>query len=266
MERPPPGEREKRGGVLALARAPRAHSVSPAMSRALFALVAILPSVTTRWCQLENVKTDPDKDFTFSGPWRLDGCTTLELDHGKCDEEDCPHRVALVDEEGIELADALHGNTVLTAISLAANKITDESAKALAESLRDNEVLNELNLMGNEIGDEGAAAIAEVFQTNPVFTLLNLEANQIGDEGGKAILDLLKSNTSALEIVYIENNKMAKWIEEEVAEEVRLNQEIPEEAMKMVEESRKGLTFDTFDPSDFKPPPPPPKLPWPDEL
>jgi len=212
------------------------------------------------------VKTDPDKDFTFAGPWRLDGCTTLELDHGKCDEEDCPHRVALVDEEFIEFADALHGNTVLSAISLAANKMTDESAKALAEALRDNEVLNELNLMGNEIGDEGAVALAEVFQTNQVFTVLNIEANQIGDEGGKAILDLLKSNMSALEVVYIENNKMAKWIEEEVAEENRLNQEIPEEAMKVVEESRKGIDFGSFKPSDLIPPPPPTKLPFPEEL
>ena len=103
-------------------------------SATLLALAALLPCVVTRWCQLETVKTDPDRDFTFAGPWRLDGCTTLELDHGKCDEDDCPHRIGLVDEEIIELADALHGNTILTALSLAANKITDESAKALAEA------------------------------------------------------------------------------------------------------------------------------------
>lgn len=235
------------------------------MSRAVFTLVALLPVVTARWCQLENVKSDPDKDYSFAGPWRLDGCTTLELDHGKCDEDDCPHRVGLVDEELIELADALHGNTAITAISIAANKMTDESAKALAEALRDNEALNELNLSNNQIGDEGAAAIAEVFQSNQVMMLLNLESNLIEEEGGKAILDLLKSNTSALEILYIENNNLPKWIEEEVAEENRLNQEVPPEAMKEVEESRKGIDFGTFDPADFKQPPPK-KLPFPDEL
>ena len=268
------------------------------MPRAVFTLVALLPVVTARWCQLENVKSDPDKDYSFAGPWRLDGCTTLELDHGKCDEDDCPHRVGLVDEELIELADALHGNTAITAISIAANKMTDESAKALAEALRDNEALNELNLSNNQIGDEGAAAIAEVFQSNQVMTLLNLESNLIEEEGGKAILDLLKSNTSALEILYIENNNLPKWIEEEggkaildllksntsaleilyvennnlpkwieeeVAEENRLNQEVPPEAMKEVEESRKGIDFGTFDPADFKQPPPK-KLPFPDEL
>ena len=235
------------------------------MSRAVFTLVALLPVVTARWCQLENVKSDPDKDYSFAGPWRLDGCTTLELDHGKCDEDDCPHRVGLVDEELIELADALHGNTAITALSIAANKMTDESAKALAEALRDNEALNELNLSNNQIGDEGAAAIAEVFQSNQVMMLLNLESNLIEEEGGKAILDLLKSNTSALEILYIENNNLPKWIEEEVAEENRLNQEVPPEAMKEVEESRKGIDFGTFDPADFKQPPPK-KLPFPDEL
>ena len=246
-------------------RAHSARTTQHGMSRALFTLVALLPVVTARWCQLENVKSDPDKDYSFAGPWRLDGCTTLELDHGKCDEDDCPHRVGLVDEELIELADALHGNTAITAISIAANKMTDESAKALAEALRDNEALNELNLSNNQIGDEGAAAIAEVFQSNQVMTLLNLESNLIEEEGGKAILDLLKSNTSALEILYIENNNLPKWIEEEVAEENRLNQEVPPEAMKEVEESRKGIDFGTFDPADFKQPPPK-KLPFPDEL
>ena len=154
-------------------------SVWFSLGGAVLTLVALLPVVTARWCQLENVKSDPDKDYSFAGPWRLDGCTTLELDHGKCDEDDCPHRVALVDEELIELADALHGNTALTAISIAANKMTDESAKALAEALRDNEALNELNLSNNQIGDEGAAALAEVFQSNQVMMLLNLETNLI---------------------------------------------------------------------------------------
>ena len=66
-----------------------------------------------------------------------------------------------------------------------------------------------------------SAALAEVFQSNQVMMLLNLESNLIEEEGGKAILALLKSNTSALEILYIENNNLPKWIEEEVAEENR---------------------------------------------
>lgn len=239
-------------------------------SATLLALAALLPCVVTRWCQLETVKTDPDRDFTFAGPWRLEGCTTLELDHGKCDEDDCPHRIGLVDEEIIELADALHGNTILTALSLAANKITDDSAKALAEALRDNEALNELNLANNQIGDDGAVALAEVFATNQVLTQLNIEYNQLGDEGGRAILDLHRSNMSAMEIVYIEGNDMAPWIVEEVKKENRLNTEIPPEAMKMVEESRQGIDFTSFEKAaemerNVKAPKPL-DLPFPEEL
>ena len=79
----------------------------------LLSLAALLPFAATRWCQLESVKTDPDRDYTYAGPWRIDGCTTLELDHGKCDEDDCPHRTGLVDEELIELADAMQLEAVI---------------------------------------------------------------------------------------------------------------------------------------------------------
>lgn len=233
---------------------------------AALGLAAALPLTASKWCQLETVKSDPDNDFSFSGPWRLDGCTVLELDHGKCDEEDCPHRTALIDDEIIELADALHGNTMLDAISLSANKVTDESAKALAEALRDNEALKELNLMGNEIGDEGAIALAEVWQTNQVFTTLNIEFNQIGDEGGKALLDVHRSNTSALEIVYIENNDMSQWLYEEVKKENRYNTDIPEEAVRFVEESAKGMDFSEWDKPIKVDPPQKLNLPWPEEL
>ena len=100
------------------------------------ALLLALPSLlSARWCQVENVKADVEGDYTFAGPWRVDTCTTLLLDHGRCDEDECPHRKQFEDEEIIELADALHGNTVLTALDLGSNKLTDESVKALAEAL-----------------------------------------------------------------------------------------------------------------------------------
>lgn len=171
-------------------------------------VLAVLPLTASRWCQLENVKADIRGDYTFSGEWRLDSCTTLQLDHGKCAENDCPHRVKFGDEEIIELADALHGNSVLTALSLSANKLTDESVKALAEAMRDNEALTELNLQANSIGDGGALALAEVLETNPTFTVLNLQQNLISDVGGRALVDVLKSNTSALETLHLGGNKM----------------------------------------------------------
>lgn len=88
----------------------------------LLSLLLLLCGAAARWCQIETVKEDVNRDYTFSGPWRIETCTTLELDHGKCDEEDCPYRTKLVDEEIIELADALHGNKALTALSINSNQ------------------------------------------------------------------------------------------------------------------------------------------------
>ena len=137
------------------AKPPRASDTlaSRAMIALRAALLLALPSLlSARWCQVENVKADVEGDYTFAGPWRVDTCTTLLLDHGKCDEDECPHRKQFEDEEIIELADALHGNTVLTALDLGSNKLTDESVKALAEALRDNEALIDLSLRDNQIG------------------------------------------------------------------------------------------------------------------
>ena len=188
-------------------------------------VLAMLPLAAPRWCQVENVKADVKGDYSFTGAWRLDSCTTLQLDHGKCAEHDCPYRVKFGDEEIIELADALHGNSVLTALSLSANKLTDESVKALAEALRENEALTELNLQANDIGDGGALALAEVLEQNPTFTVLNLQQNNIGDAGGRALLEVLKSNTSALETLHLGGNKMVSdlaALAQEVTERNRL--------------------------------------------
>ena len=141
--------------VHAPAKPPRASDTlaSRGMIALRAALLLALPSLlSARWCQVENVKADVEGDYTFAGPWRVDTCTTLLLDHGKCDEDECPHRKQFEDEEIIELADALHGNTVLTALDLGSNKLTDESVKALAEALRDNEALIDLSLRDNQIG------------------------------------------------------------------------------------------------------------------
>ena len=134
------------------------------------------------------------------------------------------------DDDVVELADALHGNTVLTALSIGSNKLTDESAKAIAEALRDNEALTDLYLQGNHIGDEGAIAIAAVLQENELLTLLNMEHNVIGDEGGEALLDVLKSNTTALETLHLGHNRISSWILTEVeAENARKMQPPPDE-------------------------------------
>ena len=81
--------------VHAPAKPPRASDTlaSRAMIALRAALLLALPSLlSARWCQVENVKADVEGDYTFAGPWRVDTCTTLLLDHGKCDEDECPHR------------------------------------------------------------------------------------------------------------------------------------------------------------------------------
>jgi hypothetical protein len=175
----------------------------------LFTWLALAMPVASRWCQVENVKADVYQNYSFAGPWHIDGCTTLSLDHGYCAELDCPWRIKFEDEAIVELADQLHGNSALTALSLASNKMSNEGVLALAEALRDNEMLNDLNLAGNEISDQGALALADVLASNAVCTTLNLEHNQITDEGGRALLELLKSNESALETLHIGNNQIS---------------------------------------------------------
>ena len=107
----------------------------------LTTLATLNASVLSRWCQVENVKADVHGNYTFAGPWRIDGCTTLSLDHGMCADSDCPWRIKFTDEEIVNLADELHGNTLLTALSLSSNAIMDQGAIALSEAFHDNQVL-----------------------------------------------------------------------------------------------------------------------------
>lgn len=178
-------------------------------SMARVALLLLVAPVAARWCQVENVKSDVHGNYTYAGSWRIDGCTTLALDHGYCGDVDCPWRTKFSDEDIIELADKLHGNTALTALSLNSNDISDEGVMALAEALRENEVLADLNLAGNKVGDQGASTLSEVLAKNGVFTNLNLEYNLITEAGGRMLVNLLKSNESALDTLHIGNNEIS---------------------------------------------------------
>ena len=191
-------------------------AVAHALASITYALLTA-PAMA-RWCQVENVKSDIYNNYSYAGPWRLDGCTTLSLDHGYCGEIDCPWRVQFDDEDIIELADQLHGNSQLTALSISSNKLTDESAVALAEALRNNQVLSDLNLQGNKITDKGAIALAEVLEHNAYCLSLNLGHNQLTNEAGQVLLNVLKSKESALETLYLDNNKISEDILDEAAE------------------------------------------------
>jgi hypothetical protein len=175
----------------------------------------------SRWCQVENVKADVHGNYTFAGPWRVDGCTTLSLDHGMCVDADCPRRIKFTDEEIIGLADELHGNTELSALSISSNAIKDQGAIALAEFIHGNQVLNEVNLQGNLISDEGALALAKAISSDCAVTVLNMQYNQLTDAGGEALMEVLKSNETSLDELFLEHNQIS---EELVAEAIVQNQ------------------------------------------
>lgn len=185
----------------------RASPAPPALmaTRVFGALLLVLP-VAARWCQVETVKADIYGNFSFMGEWRVDGCTTLQLDHGYCSEQDCPSRIMFTDEQIIELADKLHGNSQLTAISLGSNLVADEGCTAIAEALRDNENLADLNLQGNQIGDQGAMALVQAMTNNVALNSINLAFNNLTDTGARALIDLLKNPESALDTLHIFNN------------------------------------------------------------
>ena len=191
-------------------------------------LAMLAAPAAARWCQLENVKGDVYGNFTYAGAWRVDGCTTLSLDHGRCSEIDCPWRIKFTDEEIVDLADKLHGNEVLLALSISANNLTDESAVAISEAMRQNNNLLELNLQENAIGDQGAIAIAEVIRYNVVFHQLNLAYNNITDEGAQLLLEVLKSEDSALETLNLRSNRLTASVLREIEQEMR-RQRLPPE-------------------------------------
>lgn len=202
------------------------RALAPIMLRArLWLVLAVLVTpAASRWCQVENVKADVHGNYTFSGPWRIDACTTLSLDHGMCVEADCPWRKPFGDDEIIDLADQLHGNTALTALSISSNMMSDESTIAIAEALRENEALADLNLQANQIGDAGAIALADVLAENEVFLTLNIEHNLLTDEGARALLAALNSNASAFEKLYIGNNaRVSKQVITEIEQANTLN-------------------------------------------
>ena len=76
------------------------------------------------------------------------------------------------------LAEALRGNTVLTAVRLRSNGLGDAGAAALA--VHGNTVLTELRLEVNGLGCAGAAALAEALCGYAGLTALYLNGNGIG--------------------------------------------------------------------------------------
>jgi len=94
------------------------------------------------------------------------------------------------------LADALRGNSSITALNIAYNSVGDEGARYLAESLRSNFSLTVLHMYGNRVGDEGMRYIAEALRSNSSLTVLDMCNNHVGAEGMRYLAESLRSNSS----------------------------------------------------------------------
>ena len=111
-----------------------------------------------------------------------------------------------MDDDVVELAKALKGNTTLTELSLNNNNIDDDGASALADALKGNNTLEYLDLSENNIGDDGASALADALQINNTLEYLDLTENNIGDDGANDLADALKGNNTLIWLDLNNNN------------------------------------------------------------
>jgi Ran GTPase-activating protein (RanGAP) involved in mRNA processing and transport len=99
-----------------------------------------------------------------------------------------------------QLADALRGNTSLTAIDLGGNELGAQGVKYIADALRVNTSLTTVYLGGNEIGDQGAQYLADALRVNSSLNAIYIESNNISAQGARSLADALQVNTSLTEI------------------------------------------------------------------
>eukprot|EP00966_Prymnesium_polylepis_P041789 970269-Prymnesium_polylepis.1 len=105
----------------------------------------------------------------------------------------------------IAIADAMHGNQILTDVDLSRNRIGAEGLKAISRMLAANRAMKRLNLCGNILTDyshshAGLAALAGALALNGTLTSLNIGSNDIRRLGCIAIADALRVNTKLEEL------------------------------------------------------------------
>lgn len=104
--------------------------------------------------------------------------TSLNLSHNK-----------IMDEELLELVQALRHGSRLQVLNLYYNALHSSSAEALAKWLQTGSPLKDLNLCNNNIQAAGAKALGQALGRNSSLTILGLEKNPLN---GESILELLK--------------------------------------------------------------------------
>jgi Leucine Rich repeat len=109
-------------------------------------------------------------------------------------------------DQGVDIANALAKNCVLTSIELNGNLIGCAGCSAMVTTLLQNTVLTKITLNGNRIGWPGAMALAEMLRINASLRELGLGRNNVGNAGAAAIADALKCNTTLLQLDLEGNN------------------------------------------------------------
>jgi hypothetical protein len=88
----------------------------------------------------------------------------------------------------------LHGNSFVTHVSLANNRLGDGSAVSLAQVLTGNETIAFVCLRGNRIGNKGALALKKVLEVNESLTYLDINGNNIDP----CLLESLRKNSTSV--------------------------------------------------------------------
>ena len=80
------------------------------------------------------------------------------------------------------LADALQGNTKLTALNLSGCNVGDSACGKLADAIAFNSTLFELDLSDNKLGRPGLVALAKALATNTGLIQLDLTGHRINSD------------------------------------------------------------------------------------
>jgi len=92
----------------------------------------------------------------------------------------------------------LKGNSVLTTLGLARNKLGAVGAQAIAGAVNGNHTLTKLDLSQNSIGAAGAQAFVQTLKVNSTLTTFYLYDNNISKAGAQAIVEVLESSNFTL--------------------------------------------------------------------
>lgn len=113
---------------------------------------------------------------------------------------DLSRSATLTNAQAIDIAKALHGNTVLQELHLVSVRLTNMVAKGVVVVVR-------CALRSYCVG----AALADMLTVNHTLRVLNLEDNKLDSDGIEALARALQSNRGLLELTLFQNRCVAAF-------------------------------------------------------